>query len=110
MNDKTAEIIKQLADKLGTTAEHLWGVLIKQAPISSSIDLMFDAILIGLMAYVWVKLVKHDADAEDKIMLGIILTIVCGVAALAMMASLPTTIAGFVNPEYWALKQLLSSK
>lgn len=39
MDDKTLEALTTLANKLGTTAEYLWGVLIKQAPITVAIEL-----------------------------------------------------------------------
>lgn len=41
MNDKVLEALQTLAEKLGVTAEHLWGVLLKQAPIDGTIFLVF---------------------------------------------------------------------
>ena len=38
MNEATAKLIEELAAKLGTTAEHLWGVLVRQAPISATVS------------------------------------------------------------------------
>lgn len=32
MDEKTVAIIERLAEKLGVTAEYLWGVLVTQAP------------------------------------------------------------------------------
>ena len=29
MNDKTEQLVRELAEKLGTTVEHLWGVLVQ---------------------------------------------------------------------------------
>ena len=34
MNQETIELLKVLADKFGTTTEHLWSVLINQAFLS----------------------------------------------------------------------------
>lgn len=39
MNNDVGELILELAERLGTTGEHLWGVLVRQAPISGAIDL-----------------------------------------------------------------------
>ena len=41
MNDQTLELIRDLAEKLGTTTEHLWGVLVTQAYISGVGDVIF---------------------------------------------------------------------
>ena len=41
MNDQTLELIRDLAEKLGTTTEHLWGVLMTQAFISGIGDVIF---------------------------------------------------------------------
>lgn len=41
MNEQTVKLVEQLAQKLGTTTEYLWNVLIKQAPISAAIDMIY---------------------------------------------------------------------
>lgn len=35
MNEGTERLLTQLAEKLGTTTEYLWAVLLKQAPIDA---------------------------------------------------------------------------
>jgi hypothetical protein len=40
------ELLGKLADKLGTTVEKLWSVLLKQAPISGTVDLLLCASLV----------------------------------------------------------------
>ena len=70
MNDQTLQLLKQLADKLGTTAEHLWAVLVKQAGIEARMDAgfagMFLLLLIGSLVftgYAWVK--KQEEQYSD---------------------------------------------
>lgn len=41
MNEETRKLIESLAASLGTTAEHLWQVLLRQAYISFWTDLLF---------------------------------------------------------------------
>lgn len=114
MNETTDKLIRGLAEKLGTTTQHLWSVLLKQAPISSTSDtiliLGYLAILIFLYKIVREK-TKEEGDWNDG----------CGSSALPWMiwvgfligfliivvTSFSTIIAGFVNPEFWALKQLI---
>lgn len=65
MNEETSKLIRELADKLGTTAEHLWSVLVKQAPISSATDcvgLIVLWIIMGLSFCKLKKLVAEDID------------------------------------------------
>ena len=118
------ELLGQLAAKLGTTVEKLWAVLLKQAPISGTIDLV---ICIGMVAFsVWVfrfvnrKTTVHeivdgtwknkeaDWDEEGKVFAWIavgamfLLTIIC------VATEAENITAAFFNPEYWALTKILS--
>lgn len=111
MNEQTLQLIEKLALKLGTTAEHLWGVLVRQAPISGAIGLACDAALLFALYVMWKKLLAVDFDKWDSefgkgSMFGglAIATVICLACAFG---NLPTEIAGFLNPEYWALKQLI---
>ncbi len=40
MDEQIEKLLRELAEKLGTTAEHLWGVLMRQAPISGVIGIL----------------------------------------------------------------------
>ena len=124
MDDKTLTALTELAHKLGTTAEYLWGVLLKQAPISGAINLV---VMVGwVAAFVWWfqlvqrKTTKPTESDENQytraqwrdecagfawgsvVVLGAI-TVLC------IGSSLSSTAAAFFNPEYWALKNLLSA-
>jgi hypothetical protein len=39
MDERTELLIRELAAKLGTTADQLWGAMTRQAPISAFISL-----------------------------------------------------------------------
>ena len=116
MDENTARVIQSLADKLGTTAEHLWGVLVRQAPITATIEIGYIPVML-VLAWVGVKMLvkgKERFDEGDNEVIGMTLSIagfiICGVAAITLIAAfccLSTNIAGFLNPEYWALKQII---
>lgn len=55
MNEATQKMIEELATKLGVTAEHLWGVLCRQAPTSAVVGLAGDAVLLWLVVFAWRK-------------------------------------------------------
>lgn len=122
MNDETTQLLRELSDKFGTTAEHLWGVLISQAPISATVNLLIVVILITF-SWVVIRFVYGKTRApeptekdpypsaawDDEAALTACLitfsaTIIAVASALGMVENIVT---GYLNPEYWALKQLL---
>jgi ribose/xylose/arabinose/galactoside ABC-type transport system permease subunit len=122
MDDKTLQAMTALAAKLGTTAEYLWGVLLRQAPITGAVDLLVMAAWVAaalcFLRYVRAKTTRPpgtrddpfpraqwDGDATFFAWAGAILFAV--LTGLIVGASLSTTIAALVNPEYWALRQIL---
>ncbi|MEY2500558.1 MAG: hypothetical protein QOI07_892 [Verrucomicrobiota bacterium] len=115
MNEQTTKLIEELAQKLGTTAEHLWSVLVRQAPISASVDFIQ---LIGLWAlsyflirYAVKKWRDCDIEGEDcegRVMMATIASgIVFVMAMIAFFTAPGNIVSGFFNPEYWALKQII---
>lgn len=122
MDEKYQALIEALANKLGTTAEHLWGVLVRQAPISGVVDLVL-CIVIATVTVWFVSLVKHKTTApaatdeyrhpraewqEEAAFLAWAVALIAGVFALVcVICSAEGIAAAFANPEYWALKQLV---
>lgn len=111
MNEGTQQLIRELAEKFGTTAEHLWGVLIRQAPISGVIGLALDALLLWLVYFAWKNLgnIKFDKWDEDfgKGMLYSGLIVASALVLIGVAVYFPVQLSGIINPEYWALKQIL---
>ena len=122
MDDKYQALIEALASKLGTTAEHIWGVLVRQAPISGIVDLVLCAVITAVTVW-FVALVKRrtttpqvtDEDRypsaewrDESAFLAWAVAIIAGVIALiCVTGSAQGIAAAFANPEYWALKQLV---
>lgn len=114
MNDNTEKLIRELAERLGTTAEHLWAVLIRQAPISAATNLFVLLVLLVVMLgclFVLFKTLKKAAASETDEWIPLI--IVVGVIGLSTtiaffvnLSDLSQIAAGFFNPEYWAFKQI----
>ena len=67
MDDKTLQTLTAMADKLGTTAEYLFGVLVRQAPITGTVDLLITLTWMGGLMY-WARLVhkKTTKPAPTK--------------------------------------------
>ena len=109
MDDKSIQALTALATKLGTTAEYLWGVLIRQAPISAVLDLAVVAMLsVGLIQLVRVLSRKTKESYEDWHDIAWSVVAVLGLVAIFIaMVVIPLAITALLNPEYWALRQIL---
>jgi len=116
------ELIEKLAAKLGTTVEHLWGVLLRQAPISGTVDLIITIAFVVASVFA-VRLVVRNTIAPEATEankypraawrdmefpawcgVGILVTITVGVVC----NNVPWIVAAFFNPEYWALRQIIN--
>lgn len=117
MNQETVALIDKLATKLGTTSDYLWGVLIKQAPISGVVDVIQNLLVISFV-YLLIRCalwVRHK-DATDKrgdwgwlyMPVGIA-SFVAAIAVLICVSYLQITVAAFLNPEYWALHEIMGA-
>jgi hypothetical protein len=99
--------VAALADRLEVPIEVLWSALLRQAPVDATVNLfllvlvIYAAIGFGLFAKASFK--RHE---DAGIVVGII-TVFLVFLSLVFLSSLPGILAGFFNPEYWALKQLM---
>ncbi len=112
MNEQTTQLLQSLADKLGTTAEHLWAVLVRQAPINGVVTLVQFALL-GAYLYWLLGLRDRSAqwfdDAPPKFVGYCVAWAIAAIVSIAAFFSLPELAASFFNPEYWALDRILDA-
>ena len=103
MNEQAEILIRELAEKLGIATEHLWGVLIRQAPIDGGVSAIL-LFLFGCIGYFLFKFCYKESDEEYWIMFA-----AYAIAySFYMLVSIHSIFAAFLNPEYWALQQLLN--
>lgn len=119
MNEKLAELLAQLAAKLGTTVEHLWAVLVHQAKVEALVSIGWDIAAVVYVALLIKKLpgwFQAVADYDDEgeggkafcMLFGAVAGVVVGVVAfIGIIATVGTTVTQLANPEYWALKEIL---
>ena len=122
MNETTDKLIRDLAEKLGTTADHLWGVLCRQATISGVTNLL----VIGVWAILLVcafKFVQRKTttplkteedrypraewNEEGKAVAWVVFGAATIITVLTAGCNLEYIIGSLLNPEYWALKQIV---
>lgn len=126
MNDKTLELLKQLADKFGTTVEHLWGVLVKQAVISATVECVMTIATVSAWVWLFRFVRKKTAEpagsepdsrwvregcAEWTEEVAVIAWVFVAVALAFVVAQIYFAVdigmTAALNPEYWALKQII---
>ncbi len=120
MDEKTEALIRELAEQLGTTGEHLWGVLVRQAPITGVIDLLVLVAWAVFMVWAYRLVVRKtkDPDPEDRTVKpewreegAVVAWALWGFTAAMFViiagVELSGIVGAIVNPEYWALKQVL---
>ena len=96
-------MLKTLADKLGTTADYLWSVMVHQAIVEAYTN-------IAILAVAWfalgvlVLIVRKNIKDDDWITV-----VVFGCAILGMLSAfiLSRRIPMIINPEFWALNEIL---
>lgn len=113
MNDKTIELLSGLADKFGTTVDHLWGVLVKQAYVGAWATIVTLGGLIMFSAITIITTNKRARadfknDAVSIASVAFVGACIAGsIGAIGIVGEAPELITCFLNPEYWALKQVL---
>jgi K+-transporting ATPase A subunit len=111
--NEVAKTLQVLATQLGTTVEHLWGVLLRQAPITGVVSIIQYIIVFVCCYYAFkgTKYIKTEIDngSRDETWwcLPIITWVILGVFLAATFFSIDDTVACFINPEYWALEHVL---
>lgn len=116
--EKVLERIDALALKLGTTAEHLWEILVKQAYVTFmgySIRYVLVLIFLGCMIKVFPLFYKSfksdDFDVETtygafSIVAMIVCCIITLICCIAGLSQLTVYISLYVNPEYFAFRKI----
>lgn len=118
MNENTTKLIEQLAQKMGTTSEYLWGVLVRQAPIDATANLLMLTIL-PIASYVVWRIDKriystglHLDEDDDPSLLGIGMAFISCVVWLftfSTLFSIGDIIDGFFSPDFWALNYIMET-
>lgn len=119
MNEKTEQLLQSLAEKLGTTTEYLWTILVNQAKydaITSVIQMAFMFAIIYWTIKLHIRFSKEDEDGdtmyyhkEELLIVPMIFAAITSVIMVVFFLSgFNDLIASIFNPEYWALKRVLN--
>lgn len=111
MNEQTIQLISQLANRLGTTADHLWAVLAKQAIVQAIQSSVWAVIWVIIATIGWVFLKKFwikiwEEEEFGAILIGIGACILTAIALIQIGIAFDNVITTIFNPEYYSFKQM----
>lgn len=121
--EKVTEYIDSIAAKMGVAAEHVYGILIRQQ-IAEGVADIITAVLILIVGYIvckyFTKLTRGKAarakekwitDIDDDIVvfLRYAVWVVYFVLAIIAVCTVPGAITKLINPEYYAIKEILDA-
>ena len=112
--EQLTPLLEKLANKLGTTTEHLWKVLLQQVNVEMVLRQLWMSIwlwggigLIALAIIMIIMIIKYDGEEIIALpFLIIVVAIVSGSIGYYINYSKLLTLQN--NPEYWALHEVLS--
>lgn len=115
MNEATTKLLEQLAAKFGTTVERLWSVLLQQATVEAWYSSAWIALMVSILILWsrvnlrWYRAVNWNDDSCATVcVISVVINVLWGGATVIVCVCLSHNLfTGFLNPEYWALKQLL---
>lgn len=116
MKEQIAEILSSIATGLGTTTEMLWGALLRQAPVDAAASLIQIVVILVLSITVLRLLKKTDftkfydtcPEIPACVAYGLVWLLII-FSSIAFISDISNILAGFFNPEYWALKEVLNA-
>ncbi|XWX32897.1 membrane protein [Staphylococcus phage PG-2021_35] len=127
LEDKVLERIDSLGGKLGDVSQHAWEALVKYQVIYGIVDLIVGILIIALTVFLWKILINqykkvNDTDRDDDYSLlfddyedlsglGVTYVIVTSIisvgAFLYLVYGIPMDILRILNPEVFAVKDLI---
>lgn len=105
--ENVGAILDALGARFGATGAHLWAVLQRQAFVEffTSLILLPVAVFLWVLWSRWPKKEGPYADNFDRSMAAVLL----GLATLLLLCAIVGTAQGALNPEYYALHEVLST-
>jgi len=113
--ENLTQLLENLANKLGTTTEYLWGIMIKQAYISGVTSLVWLVIaLIG--TFFWFQGLNYVRKNwkelyDDESVVWWVMCLVVGIIIISLIfiENDSNFVTALLNPEYWALEKVLET-
>ena len=118
MNEKTQEALVALAEKLGTSTEYLWEVLVRQAKYDIIVSVIQMTIMFAIVYWtikLHIRFSKEDERKnsqyyykEEILIVPMIFAAITSVIMIVLFLNgFNDLIASIFNPEFWALNRIV---
>lgn len=114
--NKAVDLLEQLSEKLGVTADHMWELMVAQANVEI-ITYIFTVITFIFAVFFLTKSWKKADDLENTevnstkhyffVGLTMSLILISIVSGLGTLFGFDTFVTCIANPEYWAFKEIM---
>lgn len=108
--DTLAKVIDTLSIKLGSTGEALFKILVRQQYVVG-LQNIFDIAVFTIILYIWWKILYKKAtdmvSGDGPGVITVIATIITAILVIIMIIDLEQATAYFLNPQYYAIKDLM---
>lgn len=126
MNEQAMKALEELAKQFNTTGQYLWGILVHQALVSGVLSLVWVAIATVVTvksirtvkrAYspatidgVQYNTLQETFNEDGEVFVNIVIpALLIPIFFIVFCCALDNAITGLLNPEYWALDEMLSA-
>jgi hypothetical protein len=106
MKEEALKRLDALAEKLGVVSEHLWAVLVRQQYVEAWFGQIVALVAAVLLVVIWRRTLGRERGYYDDAVLGASLASVP--LGIAIVIGSYVAMTGFLNPEYGALREVLS--
>jgi hypothetical protein len=113
--EQLTPLLEKLASQLGTTVEHLWNVLLLQTKVEIMLCNLWMGIWlwggIGIVVLAIIMLIyalKADKEGIGTFAIGVIIFTII-IVGIGYYVNYSDWITLTQNPQYWALKEVLSA-
>lgn len=105
-NQKIAELIDQLAKSLGVAADHVWQVLVYQQYIDGIKQMIIYGVIFCVALVGFLKCLRLVREEEEFWIIGCVLF---GLAVVMTFCEFVSSIGLLINPEYYAIQEILDA-
>jgi len=116
--DKAMAYIDKLAAKLGVAAEHVYGVLVKQAVVSGVLSTLMMIAAIIVAVFLTKSLAKKSREYQKHVgeyslnpyqVIHWCMVFALTVLSIAALTNGSDMVGKIINPEYYAIKEILDT-